>query len=165
MNARMQMQQMTDNIDAPPPVKDEAANDARFFDAMSISNSLDKSAMSIIRSEMMCQPKAVPLEGIELCIGPDCAKYLVLAIKDRIRHGRHFTLKNEFFALTFVSELVTGDGVVVSKKSPYALYGYWIQVRIFIIIVGRSYTKLLFSTILIVWNVFLAGIDRGRTDS
>lgn len=122
------MKQITDNIDAPPPVKNEASSDARFFEAMSVSNSLDKSAMSVVRSDMMCQPRAVPLEGIELRIGPDYAKYLALAIKDRIRHGRHFTLKNESLALTFVSELVTGDGVVVSKRTPFALFGYWIQV-------------------------------------
>lgn len=127
INAQIQMKQMADNIDAPI-TKSEPSNDARFFEAMSCSNSLDKSAMSIIRSDTLCQPKSVPLEGIELRIGPDYAKYLALAIKDRIRHGRHFTFKNENLALTFVSELVTGDGVAVSKQTPFALFGYWIQV-------------------------------------
>lgn len=117
---------MNENVDAPL-IKTET-NDARFFEAMSCSNSLDKSAMSIIKSELLNQPKAVPLEGIELKIGPEFAKYLALAIKDRIRHGRHFTFKNENLALTFVAEEVTGDGVVVSKHSPFALFGYWIQV-------------------------------------
>lgn len=123
------MQRITENIDAPPAKKESSSSDSRFFEAMSISNSLDKSAMSIIKSEMMCQPNAIPLAGLELRIDPEYVKYLTLAIKDRIRHGRHFTLKNEFLALTFVSELVTGDGVVVTKRIPYALYGYWIQVR------------------------------------
>lgn len=126
INAQIQMKLLSDNIDAPP-VKSET-NDARFFEAMSCSNSLDKSAMSIIRSELMSQPKAIPLEGLELKIGPDFAKYLALAIKDRIRHGRHFTFKNDNLALTFVSEAVTGDGVAVTKREPYALFGYWLQV-------------------------------------
>lgn len=110
------------------PVKLES-NDARFFEAMSCSNSLDKSAMSIIRDELLSQPKsAFPLEGLEIKIGPDYAKYLALAINDRIRHGRHFTLKNDRLALTFISEAVTGDGVAVTKREPYALFGYWLQV-------------------------------------
>lgn len=124
------MKQVNENIDAPV-VKNEV-NDARFFEAMSISTSLDKSAMSIIRNELNHQPKAVPLEGIELKIGPDFAKYLALAIKDRIRHGRHFTFKNENLALTFVSESVTGDGVAVSKGTPFALFGFWIQVKLLV---------------------------------
>lgn len=126
INAQIQMKLLNDNIDAP--IMKSESNDARFFEAMSCSNSLDKSAMSIIRSELMSPPKAVPLEGLELKIGPDFAKYLSLAIKDRIRHGRHFTLKNDRLALTFISEAVTGDGVAVSKREPYALYGYWLQV-------------------------------------
>lgn len=121
------MKQMNENVDAPD-VKNEV-NDARFFEAMSISTSLDKSAMSIIRNELNHHPKAVPLEGIEIKIGSDFAKYLALAIKDRIRHGRHFTFKNDNLALTFVSESVTGDGVAVTKATPYALFGFWIQVR------------------------------------
>lgn len=115
-----------DNIDAP--ITKPESNDARFFEAMSCSNSLDKSAMSMIRSELMNQPRAVPLEGLELKIGPDYAKYLALAINDRIRHGRHFTFKNDRLALTFISEAVTGDGVAVNKREPYALFGYWLQV-------------------------------------
>lgn len=125
------MKLMNDNIDAPA-IKPES-NDARFFEAMSCSNSLDKSAMSMIRSELLSQPRAIPLEGLELKIGPDYAKYLALAINDRIRHGRHFTFKNDRLALTFISEAVTGDGVAVTKREPYALFGYWLQVRIFTI--------------------------------
>lgn len=122
------MKQMNENVDAPV-IKSEV-NDARFFEAMSVSNSLDKSAMSIVRNELNNHPKAIPLEGLELKIGPESAKYLALAIKDRIRHGRHFTFKNDNLALTFVSESVTGDGVAVSKATPFALFGFWIQVRV-----------------------------------
>lgn len=128
INAQIQLKQMNENVDAPV-VKSEV-NDARFFEAMSVSNSLDRSAMSIVRNELNNHPKAIPLEGLELKIGPESAKYLSLAIKDRIRHGRHFTFKNDNLALTFVSESVTGDGVVVSKATPFALFGFWIQVGV-----------------------------------
>lgn len=122
------MKQTNENVDAPVIKSD--VNDARFFEAMSISHSLDKSAMSIVRNELNNHPKAIPLEGLELKIGPESAKYLALAIKDRIRHGRHFTFKNDNLALTFVSESVTGDGVAVSKATPFALFGFWIQVSV-----------------------------------
>lgn len=102
------------------------SNDTRFFEAMSCSNSLDKSAMSF-RDELN-PPKSIALEGLELKIAPQYAKYLVLAIRDRIRHGRHFTFKSDHLAITFVSETVTGDGVAVSKREPFAMLGYWMQV-------------------------------------
>lgn len=120
----MLMSQLNDNVDEFL-IKSET-NDARFFEAMSCSNSLDKSAMAL--KDELNPPKATPLDGLELRISPIYAKYLVLAIRDRIRHGRHFTFKNDYLAVTFVAETVTGDGVVVSKREPHALFGFWLQV-------------------------------------
>lgn len=127
INAQILINQLNDNVDAigAAPIKSET-NDSRFFEAMSCSNSLDKSCLI---KDQLNPPKAVPLEGIELKIAPIYAKYLVLAIRDRIRHGRHFTLKSDYLAITFVAETVTGDGVVVSKQEPYAIFGYWMQVN------------------------------------
>ncbi|XP_013107141.1 suppressor of fused homolog [Stomoxys calcitrans] len=73
-------------------------------------------------------PDSVTLDGIELQIAPYAAKFLLLAIKDRIRHGRHFTFKAQHLALTFVAESVAGAGV--TKEAPYGVLGYWIQVLI-----------------------------------
>lgn len=129
LNAQILLNQLNDNIDAlgdTYPIKSETNNDARFFEAMSCSNSLDKSAMAL--KDELNPPKAIPLEGLELRIAPMYAKYLVLAIRDRIRHGRHFTFKSDYLAITFVAETVTGDGVAVSKREPYAIFGYWMQV-------------------------------------
>lgn len=123
LNAQILIDKLNENIDAP--IKTET-NDSRFFEAMSCSNSLDKSAMTM--KDDLNPPKAVPLEGLELKIAPMFAKYLVLAIRDRIRHGRHFTFKSDYLAITFVAETVTGDGVVVTKQEPYAIFGYWMQV-------------------------------------
>ena len=68
------------------------------------------------------------LDGIELVLAPYAAKFLVLAIKDRIRHGRHFTFKAQNMAVTFVADSVTG--AVVNVKQPYGVLGYWVQILI-----------------------------------
>lgn len=73
--------------------------------------------------------KIIPLDGLELILDPYAAKFLLLAVKDRIRHGRHFTLKSQNLAVTFVSETVTGS--VVNKENPYGILGYWMQVDSF----------------------------------
>lgn len=73
-------------------------------------------------------PESISLDGIEITLAPYAAKYLMLAIKDRIRHGRHFTFKAQHLALTFVAESVTGTSV--TKNAPYGIIGYWIQVLI-----------------------------------
>lgn len=130
LNAQILIDKLNENVDAAgfAPIKSET-NDSRFFEAMSCSNSLDRSAITM-RDELN-PPKAVPLEGLELKIAPMFAKYLVLAIRDRIKHGRHFTFKSDYLAITFVAETVTGDGVVVTKQEPYAIFGYWMQVKRF----------------------------------
>lgn len=78
--------------------------------------------------------RVIPLDGLELVFrAPSAAKFLILAIKDRIRHGRHFTFKGQKFAVTFVAESVTGS--IVSKQNPFGIIGYWMQV-IFLLILG-----------------------------
>lgn len=92
---------------------------------MSDSGSLTKSCPV----EQPAQPIAsqmIRLEGLHMTLAPYAAKYLLMAIKDRIRHGRHFTFKCQNRALTFVSESVSGSAV--TKSSPYGVMGYWTQV-------------------------------------
>lgn len=75
--------------------------------------------------------RVIPLDGLELVFrAPSAAKFLILAIKDRIRHGRHFTFKGQKFAVTFVAESVTGS--IVSKQNPFGIIGYWMQVIFFL---------------------------------
>ncbi|XP_058823862.1 suppressor of fused homolog isoform X2 [Topomyia yanbarensis] len=76
-----------------------------------------------------------PLNGIELTLAPYAAKFLVLAIKDRIRHGRHFTFKAQNMAVTFVAESVTG--AIVNKETPYGVLGYWVQILIPNSLIGK----------------------------
>ncbi|XP_017142097.1 suppressor of fused homolog [Drosophila miranda] len=97
-----------------------------FPQSMSLSsNSLHKSCPLDFQPQA---PDCISLDGIEITLAPTVAKYLLLAIKDRIRHGRHFTFKAQHLALTLVAETVTG--AAVSVHEPYGVLGYWIQVLI-----------------------------------
>ncbi|XP_033163439.1 suppressor of fused homolog [Drosophila mauritiana] len=97
-----------------------------FPQSMSMSsNSLHKSCPLDFQAQA---PNCISLDGIEITLAPGVAKYLLLAIKDRIRHGRHFTFKAQHLALTLVAESVTGSAVTVNE--PYGVLGYWIQVLI-----------------------------------
>lgn len=53
---------------------------------------------------------------------------LPLAVRGRLRHGRHFTLMNATSdtAITLVPDKVTG--ACVSEDAPYVQQGAWIQV-------------------------------------
>ncbi|EAA01100.1 AGAP001948-PA [Anopheles gambiae str. PEST] len=72
--------------------------------------------------------RVFPLTGIELTLAPYAAKFLMLAVRDRIRHGRHFTFKAQHMAVTFVAESVTGS--IVNRQTPYAVLGSWVQILI-----------------------------------
>lgn len=72
--------------------------------------------------------RAVHLDGIEITFSPCAVDFLTLALRDRIRHGKHFTFKSDRMALTFVAEGVSGSAV--TKDHRYGVLGYWIQVLI-----------------------------------
>ncbi|XP_055383006.1 suppressor of fused homolog [Condylostylus longicornis] len=96
-----------------------------FLQSMSISNSLEDAC------PVNFQPltaNVVPLDGIEITLAFSAAKYLLLSIKDRVRHGRHFTFKAQNLALTILGESVTGGSV--NKSNPYGVIGYWVQIMI-----------------------------------
>ncbi|XP_004529152.1 suppressor of fused homolog isoform X2 [Ceratitis capitata] len=100
--------------------------DVSFPQSMSMSSSsLHKSCPLSYQPDSV---NSISLEGIEITLAPYAAKYLILAVKDRIRHGRHFTFKAQHLALTLVAESVTGS--IVNKSSPYGVIGYWIQVLV-----------------------------------
>lgn len=105
----------------------------RSFAAMSDSGSLGQSCPELVEQPMdesveSSPAQCVRLEGLQLTLAPYAAKYLLMAIKDRIRHGRHFTFKCQNRALTFVSESVSG--AMVTVQQPYGVMGYWTQVLI-----------------------------------
>ncbi|KAJ6630518.1 Suppressor of fused like [Pseudolycoriella hygida] len=117
---------LNDNVQPDRAIKSETIDDAKFCSTpLSTSNSLNMSFPPSYQSNSL---QVVHLDGLQLTLAPYAAKFLILAIRDRIRHGRHFTFKNQNMALTMVSESVTG--AVVSKKTPYGVLGYWMQVLI-----------------------------------
>lgn len=72
--------------------------------------------------------RPVVLDGVEIIFSPTTAKFLKLAFKDRLKHGRHFTFQNPETHLTFVAESV--EGCFVTKEQPIAIQGKWLQIRI-----------------------------------
>lgn len=121
---------LNDNAPAPPDrfIKTEAVEDQKFTSSsLSTNNSLNM-CCPLNASYQPNTSQVVHLEGLQLTLAPYAAKFLVLAIRDRIRHGRHFTFKCQNLALTLVSESVTG--AVVTKKNPYGVLGYWMQILI-----------------------------------
>lgn len=107
------------------PLTNSIREGNNFLQSMSTCNSLQ---MSCPVDYQPNSPNCIPLDGIEITLAPYAAKFLLLSIKDRIRHGRHFTFKSQNLALTFVAESVTGSAV--TKEFPFGVVGYWIQVMI-----------------------------------
>lgn len=67
------------------------------------------------------------LESVHLTFNLESGSLLPLAIRGRVKHGRHFTFKSACSptAITFVAESVTGSFVDVDK--PYVAHGPWLQ--------------------------------------
>ncbi|KAL0269736.1 UNVERIFIED_CONTAM: hypothetical protein PYX00_007371 [Menopon gallinae] len=70
------------------------------------------------------------LEGVHLTFNLEAGVLLPLAIRGRVKHGRHFTFKSVLSdtAITFVASAVTGT--FVNAEHPYASHGPWLQVLI-----------------------------------
>lgn len=117
-----------DQYEHQPVIKTENEEKDKKITALNTSNCYSLE-MSCPLDYHPMSSRAIHLEGIHLTLAPYAAKFLMLAIKDRIRHGRHFTFKYQNAAVTFVSESVTG--AVVSRNYPYGVLGYWMQVKSF----------------------------------
>ncbi|XP_068238037.1 suppressor of fused homolog [Palaemon carinicauda] len=69
-------------------------------------------------------------ESIHLTINLESGALLPLALRGRLKHGRHFTFKSvlDAWAVTFVSPAVAGS--FVDSGCPYASRGPWLQILI-----------------------------------
>ncbi|KAK9885102.1 hypothetical protein WA026_009324 [Henosepilachna vigintioctopunctata] len=69
-------------------------------------------------------------ESIHLIFNLEAGSLLPLAIRGRVKHGRHFTFKSILgqIAITLVTSSVTGT--LVTTEHPYVAQGYWLQVLI-----------------------------------
>ncbi|KAJ4431518.1 hypothetical protein ANN_20116, partial [Periplaneta americana] len=70
------------------------------------------------------------LEGLHLTFNLEAGSLLPLAIRGRVKHGRHFTFKSVLgdTAITLVAPTVTGT--LVDAEHPYVAHGPWLQVLI-----------------------------------
>lgn len=70
------------------------------------------------------------LEGLHLTFNLEAGSLLPLAIRGRVKHGRHFTFKSVLgeTAITLVASSVTGT--LVDAEHPYVAQGVWLQVLI-----------------------------------
>ncbi|RZF42485.1 hypothetical protein LSTR_LSTR004404 [Laodelphax striatellus] len=70
------------------------------------------------------------LESLHLTFNLESGVLLPLAIRGRVRHGRHFTFKSVLgdTAITIVASSVTGT--FVDRDKPYVVHGPWLQVLI-----------------------------------
>ncbi|VEN57444.1 unnamed protein product [Callosobruchus maculatus] len=70
------------------------------------------------------------LEGVHLIFNLEAGSLLPLAIRGRVKHGRHFTFKSVLgdAAITLVAHTVTGT--LVDTERPFVAQGSWLQVLI-----------------------------------
>ncbi|KAJ9584731.1 hypothetical protein L9F63_020936, partial [Diploptera punctata] len=70
------------------------------------------------------------LEALHLTFNLEAGILLPLAIRGRVKHGRHFTFKSVLgdTVITFVAPTVTGT--LVDSEHPYVAHGPWLQVLI-----------------------------------
>ncbi|XP_072398428.1 suppressor of fused homolog [Diabrotica undecimpunctata] len=70
------------------------------------------------------------LEGVHLVFNLEAGSLLPLAIRGRVKHGRHFTFKSILgeTAVTLVADSVTGT--LVDSENHYVSQGSWLQVLI-----------------------------------
>ncbi|XP_019877711.1 suppressor of fused homolog isoform X2 [Aethina tumida] len=70
------------------------------------------------------------LEGVHLIFNLEAGSLLPLAIRGRVKHGRHFTFKSVLgeTAITLVANSVTGT--LVDQEHPFVAQGSWLQVLI-----------------------------------
>ncbi|RWS03691.1 suppressor of fused-like protein [Dinothrombium tinctorium] len=70
------------------------------------------------------------LNSIHLQLNLEAGLLLPLALRGRLKHGRHFTFKNVIgdLAITFVTPSVSGSHV--TREHPYAITGPWLQILI-----------------------------------
>lgn len=70
------------------------------------------------------------LSCVHLLMNLEAGNILILALRGRLKHKRHFTFKTvtNDLAVTLLTESVSGS--YVSLESPYAIHGPWLQVLI-----------------------------------
>ncbi|CAI9717818.1 suppressor of fused homolog [Octopus vulgaris] len=87
--------------------------------------SFDSTLASEVPSELF---RTRTLDNVHLKLNLEAGLLLPLALKGRLKHGRHFTFKSVLndVAVTLVSSSVTGS--IADEQHPYATHGPWLQI-------------------------------------
>ncbi|KAI2797402.1 hypothetical protein BLOT_015496 [Blomia tropicalis] len=100
----------------------------------SMSVSHDRNSRMSFASETGIEPMELIstkfLDSLHLNFNYETGNLLPLALRGRLKHGRHFTFKNIHgdLAITFVTTSISGS--FVNEEDPYAIHGPWLQVLI-----------------------------------
>ncbi|UXI20331.1 26S proteasome non-ATPase [Sarcoptes scabiei] len=115
----------TDNVDAP----------SRTSRHSSMSVSHDRNSRMSFASETGADEPVELIQTkyfktIHLKIDYEAGILLPLALRGRLKHGRHFTFKNVEgdLAVTFVTASI--EGSFVTEEKPYAIQGPWLQILV-----------------------------------
>lgn len=85
---------------------------------------------AVLDDQAVSMPKVQFLKSVHLTLNLEAGNILPLAMKGRLKHGRHFTFKTVAgdLAVTMLTESVSG--AFASAENPYALHGPWLQILI-----------------------------------
>lgn len=88
-------------------------------------SSFDGSVSSEVPSDFM---RTQIFDAVHIKLNLETGAMLPLALRGRLKHGRHFTFKSVLneSAITLVSSSVVG--AIVTEESPYAAHGPWLQI-------------------------------------
>lgn len=95
---------------------------------MSTNNAIDAEVITGDEPIELTHTQYPPV--VHITMNHEAGTILPLALRGRLKHGRHFTFKTVTgsLAITFLTESVTGS--YVNTQQPFALHGPWLQVLI-----------------------------------
>ncbi|KAJ8894694.1 hypothetical protein PR048_000001 [Dryococelus australis] len=111
----------------PPIGKTQDVNDNDDHFKKELPDSIGSNLEVLDSTELLTTKK---FEGLHLTFNLESGSLLPLAIKGRVKHGRHFTFQSVLgdTAITLVASSVTG--ALVCAEHPYVARGSWLQVLV-----------------------------------
>lgn len=107
--------------------QNESQLDANEHRTAARKGSFDSSTSSEVPSDLV---RTQTFEAVHIKLNLETGAMLPLALRGRLKHGRHFTFKSVLneAAITLVSSSVVGS--IATEQSPFAAHGPWLQVLI-----------------------------------
>jgi len=90
-----------------------------------VKESFDNASGTDASSELL---RIRTFDSVHIKLNLETGAVLPLALRGRLKHGRHFTFKNAVSdsAITLVASSVSGS--IANEQTPYAAHGSWLQV-------------------------------------